>query len=149
MIKFLKKPFVYAGIFSVLLVSLDSYVLLKTFVPPSAIISVKEESKDNSNQDSNSHIGKDNTEPNNTATITDSSYEDSNIKISIDTIRKYDTTIYIADVSISSAEYLKTALAQDTFGTNITEKTSSIASEKMQFLPSMEIIMGQIAKDML
>jgi len=41
--------------------------------------------------------------------------------------REYDTTIYVADVRISSAEYLQTAFAQNSYGRNITEKTSAIA----------------------
>ncbi len=42
---------------------------------------------------------------------------------------EYDTAIYVADVTVSSAEYLKTALADDVYGKNITEYTSTIASE--------------------
>ena len=45
------------------------------------------------------------------------------------------TTYYVADITLSSTDYLKTALAQDTLGTNITETTSSIASSKNAFLP--------------
>ena len=44
-------------------------------------------------------------------------------------------TYYVADITLSSTDYLKTALAQDTLGTNITETTSSIASSKNAFLP--------------
>lgn len=60
-------------------------------------------------------------------TKTDSSYEDDNIKINITTKRVNDTTVYVADIQLSSADYLKTALAQSTYGTNVTEKTSSMA----------------------
>jgi exopolysaccharide biosynthesis protein len=41
--------------------------------------------------------------------------------------RQNDTTIYVADVTVSSPEYLKTALAQNAYGKNVTEKTSEIA----------------------
>ena len=51
-------------------------------------------------------------------TQTDTSYEDDNISISINTYEAYDTTYYVADVELASAEYLKTALAQNLFGTN-------------------------------
>ncbi len=64
------------------------------------------------------------------ATITDTSYKDDNISIQLQTIEKYDTTVYVADVQVSSPEYLKTALAHDTYGTNITETTSSQAEDK-------------------
>jgi exopolysaccharide biosynthesis protein len=59
--------------------------------------------------------------------VTENSYVDDNISISIETIRPSDTTIYVADVKIADASLLKTALAQDTYGTNITETTSSMA----------------------
>ncbi len=45
-----------------------------------------------------------------------------------DIVRYNDTDVYIADVKVSSAAYLKTALANDTFGRNVTQKTSGIAS---------------------
>lgn len=61
--------------------------------------------------------------------ITDTTYSDGNISITITTYRYEDTNVYAADVTLSSAEYLKTALAQGSYGRNITEKTSQIASE--------------------
>ena len=107
-----------------LLLALDLTILLKTFLIPSAITSVVEESETTEqNTQSDTTVAKD-------ATITETSYEDENIQISIETIREYDTTIYIADITLSSSEYLKTALAQNTFGTNITETTSSLAENK-------------------
>ncbi len=54
-------------------------------------------------------------------------YSDENITITITEYRENDTTIYVADVQLSSAEYLKTALADDSYGKNVTEKTSEIA----------------------
>ena len=62
-------------------------------------------------------------------TQTDTSYEDDNISISINTYEAYDTTYYVAEVELSSAEYLKTALAQNMFGTNVTETTSEQAED--------------------
>ncbi|HWT74776.1 MAG TPA: phosphodiester glycosidase family protein, partial [Mobilitalea sp.] len=63
------------------------------------------------------------------AVITDNSYEDSNIKISIDTVREYDSNVYIADIQLTDASYLKTALAGNTYGRNIKAATSKIASD--------------------
>lgn len=54
-------------------------------------------------------------------------YSDENIEISIEKFRKYDTTVYVADIQISDGYSLKTAFANNTFGQNITEKTSDIA----------------------
>lgn len=139
MIKRLKKPFVYAGIFSLLLLLLDTGVLLKTFIIPSAITSVTEHPNTtdidtnmntDTNTDSNTNSNTDTDSSSQDVTITETSYQDGNIQISLETFRKYDTTIYVADITLSSADYLKTALAQNTFGTNITEKTSELAEEK-------------------
>ncbi len=41
--------------------------------------------------------------------------------------REEDTSIYVADIVLSSPEYLKTAFAQNSYGKNVTEKTSEIA----------------------
>ena len=60
--------------------------------------------------------------------ITDNSYEDENIKITISEYRYCDTAVYAADVQLSSAEYLQTAFARSSYGKNVTEKTSAISS---------------------
>ncbi len=66
--------------------------------------------------------------PEETALIsTQSMYSDGNITITIEQIRAYDSAIYVADVVLSSPEYLQTALADNVYGRNVTAKTSSIA----------------------
>ena len=62
-----------------------------------------------------------------TPTITETSYEDRNIQISIRTGRMDDTTVYVADVILSDASLLKAGLAGDSFGRNLAEVTSGIA----------------------
>lgn len=57
-----------------------------------------------------------------------STYEDENIKISYTQYESNGTTIHVADVQLSSVEYLKTAFAQDTYGKNVTESTSDMAA---------------------
>lgn len=59
--------------------------------------------------------------------VTENSYSDQNISITITAYREYDTTIYVADVYVSDASYLKTAFANNAYGRNVTEKTSEIA----------------------
>ncbi len=59
---------------------------------------------------------------------TDTTYSDENISVQLSTYRLLETTIYVADVQLSSADYLKTALAENSYGRNITAKTSSIAA---------------------
>ncbi len=66
--------------------------------------------------------------------ITENSYTDENIQISIETIRKYDTDIYIAEIIISDSSYLNTGLAENSFGTNLKSKTSEIAEENNAIL---------------
>ncbi|MBQ3393210.1 MAG: phosphodiester glycosidase family protein [Lachnospiraceae bacterium] len=56
-------------------------------------------------------------------------YQNENISI---TLSQYDvsgTAVYAADVTLSSAQYLKTAFADDAYGKNITDKTSAIAED--------------------
>lgn len=65
---------------------------------------------------------------------TENTYEDGNIAITVTAYRAYDTNIYVAEVWLSSAEYLKTAFAQGAYGKNITEKTSVIAQENQAIL---------------
>ncbi len=61
--------------------------------------------------------------------ITKDSYRDSNLSITLTEYREYGTSIYVADIILSAAEYLKTALAENAYGKNITEKTSAIAKD--------------------
>lgn len=66
--------------------------------------------------------------------VTDNSYKDENINIQITQYRENDTDIYVADITVSSADYLKTAFAQDTYGKNITAKSSTIAGDNNAIL---------------
>lgn len=63
------------------------------------------------------------------AEASETSYEDGKIFITLNEYREEDTTIYVADIVLSSTEYLKTAFAQNSYGKNVTEKTSEIAEE--------------------
>ena len=61
-------------------------------------------------------------------------YSDSHVSITVKEYREYDSAIYVADVTVSDVSYLKTALASNTYGRNITETTSDIASENNAIL---------------
>ena len=91
------------------------YVVLDTFVISSSYEKVKTDS-----------IVK-NTDTGEVTTNSDS-YIDDNIKITINEYRENDTTIYVADVEVRDSSYLQTAFANDTYGKNIVDETSSIAS---------------------
>ena len=56
-------------------------------------------------------------------------YQDENISITVETVVEYDTTFYVADIRLSDASLLQTALAQGTYGRNIKEATSEIAAD--------------------
>lgn len=56
-------------------------------------------------------------------------YHSDGIDISVLKKRVNDTDVYVADVKLESASSLKTALADNTYGRNITEETSVMAAE--------------------
>lgn len=68
------------------------------------------------------------------AVSTGNSYKDENISVTVTEYRENDTDIYVADVQVSSPEYLQTALAQGVYGRNVKEETSSIAENNNAIL---------------
>ena len=61
--------------------------------------------------------------------ITDRSYKDANISVTITEYRVSDTNVYVADVYVSSPQYLFSALAKNKYGRNIKDTTSAIAKQ--------------------
>lgn len=59
--------------------------------------------------------------------VTSDSYSDGNISVELSEYTVSDTAVHVAEVSIDSPAYLKTALAQDSYGRNVTETTSEMA----------------------
>ena len=59
--------------------------------------------------------------------VTQNSYQSENISIPIETIERYNTQVYVADIQLADASFLKTALAGNTFGRNVGQTTSEIA----------------------
>ena len=125
-------------IFYIILISCSIFVILDTFVieHKSDLTSNSNENEEilnnNNNDDSlndtmNTSDEEENINNSSVATITDNSYEDENISIKIITERSNNTTYYVADISINNSKYLKTALANDTYGRNIKETTSEMA----------------------
>ncbi len=159
MFSFLKKPYVFTTIISVLLTGFLAWSLLEVFVipraadpeaeyetldlskfPPATSPDVPGQSGGNTitlppsflPQDPSTgdpsgpteDMGGDKVEY---PIITDTSYKDEHISITLSTIRRYDSNIHVAEVILDSPTYLKTALAKDEFGQNIKEKTSEQA----------------------
>ncbi|QLB50710.1 phosphodiester glycosidase family protein [Streptococcus sanguinis] len=124
--KFLKKRYAYASIFGLLLTASFSYSMLKTFVIAETISTVSSASS-SSNVEAASKAAE-------TATVTDTSYSDDNISVTLTEKTVSNTQVYIADVTVSSSEYLKTAFAQNTYGNNVTAKTSETAANNNAIL---------------
>lgn len=118
-----KKKYAWAVLYTILLVSFTCYIILDTFVIARVYTNVPADESDNRSDMPET----DNPQYTGSAVITDTSYNDQNFSITLTEYREYDTTIYVADVSVSSADYLQTAFAQSSYGRNITEKTSAIA----------------------
>lgn len=122
--KFFKKSYTYATCFGILLTSSFSYSMLKTFVLSDAIQTVKATTTDTKAAEQAAA----------SATTTDTSYSDDNIQVSLTEKTVENTQVYIADITLSSSDYLKTALTQNTYGTNVTAKTSVTAAENNAIL---------------
>ena len=98
--------------------------MLKTFVLSDAIQTVKATTTDTKAAEQAAA----------SATTTDTSYSDDNIQVNLTEKTVENTQVYIADITVSSSDYLKTALAQNTYGTNVTAKTSVTATENNAIL---------------
>ena len=126
------------AIYGVVLVAFTVYMLLDTFVISKKIVVVDAAQSDsasgsdmtdaaNAESSSGSNASAEKGNVSGTVNTTATMYEDDNIKITLTDYRENDTDIHVADVTVSSAEYLKTAFAQSAYGKNITETTSDIA----------------------
>ena len=124
--KFLKKRYAYASVLGLLLTGSFSYSMLKTFVLAETISTVATTST-SSNAAAASQAAK-------TATVTDSSYKDDNITVNLSETTVNNTQVYVADITLSSSDYLKTAFAQNAYGTNVTAKTSVTAADNNAIL---------------
>ena len=124
--KVLKKPYLYASVLGLLLTSSFTYSMLKTFVLAETISTVSNTSS-TSNTSAASQAAKN-------AQVTDTSYSDGTISVTLTEKTVNETQVYVADINLSSSDYLKTALAQNSYGTNVTAKTSVTAAENNAIL---------------
>lgn len=125
---FFQKPFMGALVYGTLLVLFTAYVLLDAFVIPRAGVPAVADTAALASAVTQSSSAQQSTSASE-ATVTDTSYDDGSIQISIETLRLDDTTYYVADIQLASADSLKTAFAQATYGRNIKATTSEIAAE--------------------
>ncbi|MCD7726787.1 MAG: phosphodiester glycosidase family protein [Ruminococcus sp.] len=130
----------WALIYSLLLIAFTIYIAMNTFVVSEVYTVVTDDSSsqvqsatttttqsDDADSTTEASTESESEDEDSGTTVTESSYSDENITITITEYRENDTSIYVADVVLASAEYLKTAFAQSAYGKNVTEKTSSIA----------------------
>ncbi|MDR0899966.1 MAG: phosphodiester glycosidase family protein [Lactobacillaceae bacterium] len=115
----LKKILKFGPIYALTLLSLTGYTAADTFLVSHSIATVKA-SKTTSSTAATVATN---------ATSTSTSYKDDNISITIKTETVNNTKVYVADIVVSDSSYLKSALAQSTYGTNITETTSDQAED--------------------
>lgn len=149
------KKHLWAICFSVVLVAFSTYIALDTFVISSAynnnatsmntsmFSTIREsagddnktatQSTDSLSSNSNTESGSQ-SETSSKSDNSDADYSDDNITIKMSEYYENNTKIYVADVTVSSAEYLKTAFASDTYGKNVTDTTSSIAKSNNAIL---------------
>ncbi len=106
-------------IYSLILISFTIYIILDTFVN-TKVYSIVELSENNISTTQNLATGE--------VTSTSDLYEDDNIKIELKEYTIQNTKAYVADVQIKNAELLKTGFANNSYGKNITAKTSTIAN---------------------
>lgn len=118
-------------LYSVFLIAFTVYLAMDTFVI-SRVYTVVTETNSETESGTESTAAFDTEEKNEIdsdtdAVVSETAYIDENIQITITEYREYDTSIYVADIILSSPEYLQTAFAQNAYGRNVTEKTSEIA----------------------
>ncbi len=117
------KKYAFSVVYGLLLLAFTAYVLLYIYVLPQegvAVVNPPSPSYDiNVSEDEEAET-----------VITEDTYADNYIKITLSTHRVNNTTVYVADVVLKEPFLLKTALAGDVYGRNRKEKTSQIAEDK-------------------
>lgn len=117
----------WAVFYSIFLVTFTVYLAMETFVI-SRVYTVATEPETQSESDANTELQSETIlVPDTEIALSATSYLDENIQITLTEYREYDTSIYAADIVLSSSKYLQTALAQNSYGRNVTETTSEIA----------------------
>ena len=111
----MRKKYLFATIYGVTLILFTAYIILDTFLISKSYTKVVNPTID----PRTINTGK--------ITTTSNSYPSENIKIELKDYKENNTTIYVADVQITNPALLKTAFANNSYGKNITSKTSTIS----------------------
>ncbi len=141
--RFWNRPYAFGLVYGLVLALFAVFVLLDTFVipkgygaaegeilPPATDVEEAESASEDKTEDFTDVGATDGVDPTlfpEEPEIGEDYYRDRNISVFLVKTRQWNTDIYVAEVQIRSPEYLKTALAEDTYGRNIKERTSEIA----------------------
>lgn len=130
-----KAPRIASLVLTVFLLCYTAFALLSTFVIPQDVVAATGQETAGSMTAAETLQGADTekadcTDPQTVQepVVTENSYEANGLSITIDTTRVSDTTVYIADIVIDDTALLQAGLAENSFGRNLTAKTSAIAS---------------------
>ena len=115
----------YRAVFSLALLAFTAYALLDTFVISRVYATVENQAVDTAAAESaEPQALSGHTEPQ----ISETSYQNGDISIRIDSYRVCDTNVYVASILANSPETLQTAFSQSSYGRNITAATSDTAA---------------------
>ena len=109
-----RRIFLWALVSGLMLTAFTAYVLLDAFVIERALLEAVDTPLHSASGEASG------------ARDTDGGEE---VVVLFSTHRFDDSTLYVADVTISDISHLRTAMARDTYGRNITEKTSVMARD--------------------
>ncbi len=109
-----KFRFLYAGIFTFVLLAFTAYTLLDAFVIPQVLTKMRKTAAQS---------------PAVNPVYTDNSYTDQDISITITSGKFEGAMYYVADVKLTNIYFMKTALANNTYGKNIKDTTSHMAEQ--------------------
>ncbi|MDR0286466.1 MAG: phosphodiester glycosidase family protein [Clostridiales bacterium] len=115
----MKHKFIWAGAFTLLLVLFSVFTMLDAFVFPKVYSQTISGNDDSVPADA----------PQNEPLIDNDSYINDNINIYIERCSKDGAVYYVADIQLASVDYLRTAFANNTYGKNVTQPTSKMASD--------------------
>ena len=115
------KKIMWGILYGVLLTAFTAYILLDTFVIERVYTPSGEGQTAATGDPAQPDKG--------TVRLTENSYSDNNISVTVTKHRYCDTAVYVADIQLKSAEYLKTALAKGVYGKNVTQTTSEMAAQ--------------------
>ncbi len=107
-----KKQTIWAVVYTAFLLSFTIYVLLDTFIISCVYAEAPIDQEQISTETTETETAYEMKNDDETLLVSDASYSDGNITVEITEYNEYDSTIYVADIQLSSADYLKTALAQ-------------------------------------